>query len=80
MAVMIKKWGNSLAIRIPKALARDAHLESGSVVSLSVCGGAIIVEPANNRKYELGDLLKVVSRKNIHRSVRTGSAVGSEML
>ena len=79
MAVTIRKWGNSLAVRIPKALARHAHLQSGSVVSLSVRGGAIIIEPANKRRCELDDLLKRVSKKNIHRSVDTGRAVGCEV-
>jgi len=79
MTSTIQKWGNSLALRIPKALARDVHLESGSVVNLSVRGGAVVIEPASKRKYELDDPLKRVSKKNIHRSLDTGPTVGREV-
>jgi antitoxin MazE len=75
----IQKWGNSLALRIPKALARDIQLENGSVVNLSIREGAVVVEPAKKPKYQLDDLLKRVSKKNIHRSVDTGPAVGREV-
>ena len=79
MTSKIQKWGNSLALRIPKALARDIQLENGSVVNLSIREGAVVIEPARKPKYELDDLLKGVSKKNIHRSVATGPAVGQEV-
>jgi antitoxin MazE len=78
MNAKIQKWGNSLALRIPKALARDTHLEDGSVVSLAVRQGKVVIEPARKAKYRLDDLLKGVSKKNLHRSVDTGPAVGRE--
>ena len=79
MTTTIQKWGNSLALRIPKALARDTHLENGSVVNLAVREGRVVIEPARKTKYRLDDLLKGVSKKNIHRSVDTGPAVGREV-
>jgi antitoxin MazE len=79
MTTTIQKWGNSLALRIPKALARDTHLENGSVVNLAVRDGKVIIEPTTKAKYQLDDLLKGVSKKNIHRSVDTGPAVGREV-
>jgi len=79
MTTTIQKWGNSLALRIPKALARDTHLKDGSVVNLAVREGKVIIEPAKKPKYHLDDLLKGVSKKNIHRSVDTGRAVGREV-
>jgi antitoxin MazE len=79
MTSTIQKWGNSLALRIPKALARDVQLENGSVVNISVREGAVVIEPAKKPKYELDDLLKGVSKKNMHRSVDTGPAVGREV-
>jgi antitoxin MazE len=75
----IQKWGNSLALRIPKAVARDVPLKNGSTVNLAVRGGKMIVEPAPAPKYHLDDLLKGVSKKNIHRSVDTGPATGQEV-
>ena len=78
MNATIQKWGNSLALRIPKAVARDTHLENGSVVSLAVRQGKVVIEPAQKGKYRLDDLLKGVSKKNLHKSVNTGPAVGRE--
>jgi antitoxin MazE len=79
MTTTVQKWGNSLALRIPKALARDSHLENGCVVNLAVREGKLIVEPAQKVAYRLDDLLKSVSKKNIHPGVDTGSAVGREV-
>ena len=79
MNATIQKWGNSLALRIPKAVARDTHLENGSVVSLAVRQGKVVIEPARKTKYRLDDLLKGMSKKNIHPSVDTGPAVGREV-
>lgn len=78
MTTTVQKWGNSLALRIPKAVARDGNLENGSVVNLAVRGGKVIVEPVKKPKYELDDLLKGVTKKNIHAAVETGPAVGRE--
>ena len=79
MNATIQKWGNSLALRIPKAVARDTQLENGSVVNLAVREGKVIIEPARRAKYRLDELLKGVSKKNIHRCVDTGPAVGREV-
>ncbi|MBU4271977.1 MAG: AbrB/MazE/SpoVT family DNA-binding domain-containing protein [Planctomycetes bacterium] len=79
MTTTIQKWGNSLALRIPKALARDTHLENGSVVNLAVRQGKVVIEPVQKPKYQLDELLKGVSKKNIHASVDTGPAVGREV-
>ncbi len=79
MTTTIQKWGNSLALRIPKALARDTHLENGSVVNLAVRQGKVVIEPVQKTKYQLDELLKGVSKKNIHRCVDTGPAVGREV-
>ena len=79
MNAKIQKWGNSLALRIPKTVANDTHLGNGSVVNLAVRGGKMIVEPVRKTKYSLEKLLEGVSRKNIHPSVDTGPAVGREV-
>ena len=78
MTTTIQKWGNSLALRIPKAVAHDTCLGSGSVVNLTVEEGRVIIEPVRKVKYSLDALLKGVSKKNIHPSVDTGPAVGRE--
>jgi antitoxin MazE len=79
MNATIQKWGNSLALRIPKAVARDTQLKNGSVVNLAVRKGMVIIEPVKKSTYQLDELLKGVSKKNIHASVDTGPAVGREV-
>ena len=79
MNATIQKWGNSLAVRIPQAVARDTRLANGSVVDLTIQEGKVIIQPARKRKYRLEDLLKGMSKKKIHASVDTGPAVGREV-
>ena len=79
MNATIQKWGNSLALRIPKSVARDTHLESGSVVNLAVRQGKVVIEPTKKPKFQLDDLLKAVSKKNVHDGIDTGPAVGREV-
>ena len=78
MTATIRKWGNSLALRIPSSVAADTHLGSGSLVNLTVREGKVIIEPVRRKKYKLDELLKGVSKRNTHPSVDTGPAVGRE--
>lgn len=56
MRASIAKWGNSLALRLPKALAEEVRLVEGATVELRVEGGGLVVAPARKR-YRLADLL-----------------------
>ena len=56
MQATVKKWGNSLALRLPQSMAAGLHLEEGSTVSLTVEDHALVVRPARIR-YRLDDLL-----------------------
>ena len=75
----IQKWGNSLALRIPKALATETHLKKGSVVTLLIHKGKLVVKPIAKPEYTLKELLRGVAKKNIHSEVDTGHAVGLEV-
>jgi antitoxin MazE len=72
MKTQVQKWGNSLALRIPKSFAAESNIEEGSAVNLSLVEGRIIVEPT----YTLDDLLSRVTRRNIHAEIDTGVPVG----
>lgn len=74
----ISKWGNSLAVRIPLAIAKQAGLAEGDRVKL-VLGqdGAIVVRPTR-RKYELSDLVAKITPKNRHRETDWGQPQGGE--
>ena len=79
MRVAVQKWGNSLALRIPKSFAIDSKITNGSSVDLSLVEGKIIVSPATSKQYALNELLAGVSKKNIHQEVNTGEASGKEV-
>lgn len=78
MQSRIQKWGNSLALRIPKAFARETGLFRGAPVDVSLEDGRLIVTPAPEPPMTLEQLLRQVTEDNIHREVDTGSATGKE--
>ena len=78
MKTKIRKWGNSLALRIPKAIAEDSHLSIGSTVDLSVQSNALVVKSIDE-KYTLGDLVLKINDKNIHDETDTGEPIGQEV-
>jgi len=79
MQTKIKKWGNSLALRIPKLLALDANLKLNNFVEISIDQGSIIITPISKKEYSLEKLLKGISRNNLHGEFNTGSPVGKEI-
>ena len=79
MQARIQKWGNSLAIRIPKAFVKEAHVAYGTAVDLSVADGKIVIDPHRGPEYRLEDLLKGVTKRNRHAEVETGAPVGQEV-
>ena len=80
MTARVQKWGNSLALRLPKAVADEFRLGQGSVVELRVVEGKLIIEPHCAPQYRLQDLLRKVTKRNLHGEVRTGRPVGKEIL
>jgi antitoxin MazE len=78
MRVQVQKWGNSLALRIPKPFAAEVQVEEGTVVDLSVVKGKLVATPATRKKTTLSQLLAKVSRANVHGEVETGPPVGRE--
>ncbi len=78
MQTKIQKWGNSLALRIPRSFAAEAQVEEGSAVDLSVKNGNLLVRPVRTRKYLLRELVKGIRSQNLHGEVPTGEAVGRE--
>jgi len=79
MRTTVQKWGNSLAVRIPKAFVKEAHVACGTTVDVSVDDGRIVIDPRTEPEYRLADLLKGVTKRNIHAEAETGDAVGREV-
>ncbi len=68
MTTKVRKWGNSLAVRIPDEFAESLDLTDGSVIGFKQSGDKIILTKAKP-KYTLEDMLKGITKKNIHKLV-----------
>ncbi len=81
MITRVRKWGNSLGVRIPQALARGARVSEGVEVDLALKGGALVLRPVRRpaeKAYRLSDLLARVRRSRIHSETDWGRPVGRE--
>lgn len=79
MRTTIRKWGNSLGLRIPRSLADEAGVEPGSEVHVSFRRGELVVKPMQRKAYRLKDLLRGITRKNTHAEADMGGPVGKEL-
>ena len=77
MEAVIKKWGNSLGIRIPSIMAKDLALKDGSHVEIRGEEDRLIIIPSH--KENLKDLLEKVTKSNLHNEIDTGTPVGNEI-
>lgn len=80
MTTKIQKWGNSLAVRIPKSFASTSNLKDGTEVRMEIMNGKIIISKKRRNVYILKELLSKVSDKNIHEECDYGNIVGKELL
>lgn len=78
MRVQVQKWGNSLALRIPKSFAAETGLSLSSDVDLTIEEGRLVVTPLAKPRYTLEELLARVTPENRHDEVDTGPSVGVE--
>ena len=78
MRVQIQKWGNSLALRIPKPFAEEAEVHEGTVVHLSLAEGKLVAVPEVKERVTLKRLLRGVTKGNLHKEIDVGRAAGRE--
>jgi antitoxin MazE len=78
MKATIQKWGNSLALRIPKTVAEELGLEQRSLVELSMTKGTLVLRPAKRVRPALADLLERITAANIHAEADLGPPQGRE--
>jgi antitoxin MazE len=79
MKTRVQKWGNSLALRIPKSFATEAGLRADAAVELSLVEGRLVIQPLPEERLTLGELLRGVTDENLHGEWDTGPAVGKEI-
>jgi antitoxin MazE len=80
MTTKIQKWGNSLALRIPKSYAKTINISEGTNVKLNIDENKIIISREKKQTYTLNDLLAKVSGRNIHKEIVYGKPRGKELL
>ena len=66
MKSRVQKWGNSLALRIPKSFAEELEIENSSPVAVSVEEGALVIKPDRDRMWDLDALLSKITDENVH--------------
>ncbi len=79
MRTHVQKWGNSLALRIPKPFAIEIGLQRNSPVEVSLVDGRLVIIPVVEPTFTLEHLLAQVSKDNLHGEIETGPAVGREV-
>ena len=79
MQIKIQKWGDSLAIRIPKSFAKQIKIDQGSFVDLSTEKGKLIAEPLDEKEFSLEQLLDGVTEQNLHDEIDFGNTIGKEI-
>ena len=79
MTTQIKKWGNSLALRLPKKTVDFLGLKEGSFVGFDYDKNQIVIKPRKEKEYSLTELTDKITPENIHKEVNWGKPVGKEI-
>lgn len=80
MEAVIRKWGNSPALRLPSAVMKSAAFDLEQHVIVTATKGRIVIEPASQSEYKLEDLLAAMTDDNTHDAVDFGGPAGQEAL
>lgn len=80
MEAVIKKWGNSPALRLPAALVKTAALKLDQKVRITALDGKIMIEPLEAAQYQLEALLQDITPANLHGEISFGRPQGQESL
>jgi antitoxin MazE len=80
MRAIVKKWGNSAAVRIPSGIMQAARITLDEVVDVREQDGQIVIEPIRLGKVELAQLVAGITPENLHGGIDFGDPVGKESL
>jgi antitoxin MazE len=75
----VQKWGNSLGVRIPKAIAQGAQVEAGMAVDVTIQDGRLVIIPRQGAVYDLTTLISRITPQNRHSEFGTGKPIGREV-
>ncbi len=78
MITKVKKWGNSLGVRIPRSFANKANIEDGTEIDIEIKGQNLILK-STKPVYNLNKLVSKISDKNRHLEIITSQKIGKEI-
>lgn len=79
MEAVIKKWGNSAAVRLPASIMKAAKISLEQPVEIHAEDNRVVIQPVQAHDYALDDLVAKITTANRHAAVDTGPAVGAEV-
>ena len=79
MKTAVQRWGNSLAVRIPRAFAQETRMGNGTEVELRLRSGTLVITRVRKNRYRLSDLLAQVRPANVHSETGWGGPMGREV-
>ena len=80
MDAIIRKWGNSPALRLPTAVLKEAGYQLEQKVELIVSRGRIVIQPSEKVEYDLNEMISGINAVNSHGEVSFGAPIGKEAL
>lgn len=80
MQVTMRKWGNSIGVRIPACILIELNLSAEKKVDVRAEAGRIIIEPIIDSQETLEQLLGQITPDNLHSEIDFGESVGKELL
>jgi antitoxin MazE len=79
METQVRKWGNSLGVRLPLAIATQANILDGTKVDIVFKKNRIEIIPLKLPEYSLEELLSNISTENTYKEISTGESLGNEI-
>ena len=79
METTIRKWGNSLAVRLPRNMAQKLALKAGSVVKMSEAKKMIVIQSAPKAHKSLKELVAMIRPEHVHQEVMWDKPCGKEV-
>ncbi len=78
MRARVTKWGNSLGLRLPKAVSIELGIEEDGQVEMEIFKGKLVIRPVRAEEFSLDAMVEQITPENCHRETDWGGAVGAE--
>ena len=79
METTIQKWGNSLAVRLPKAITQKLALQEGGRVAVKEWKKTVIISPAPEKRLSLRERVRLIRPEHLHKEFSWGKPRGKEL-